>query len=153
MDLERLREIIQIVEETGISEVEIEQDGLRIVVRANPTGVSHQVVAAPVAAAPVSTSIESSSDSATTEQAAAEPAGTQVRAPIVGTFYRAASPDATPFVAVGDRINPGDVLCIIEAMKLMNEIEAEVSGTVTAVLVENASPIEFDQPLFIIEPS
>ena len=147
MDLSRLREIIQIVEETGVSEVEIEQDGLRIVVRKNS-----RVAVAPIvsdltpttAASPVAEEAESASASLS---------GIEVRAPIVGTFYQSSAPDASPFVAVGDRVNPGDVLCIIEAMKLMNEIEAEVAGTIKEILVENASPIEFDQPLFIIEPN
>jgi len=148
MDLDRLREIIAIVEETGVSEVEIEQDGLRILVRkhgAAPT--QHFIASAPPAS---SSSSESESPS---ERATPESNGVEVRAPIVGTFYRASSPESPPFVEVGDTVNPGDVLCIIEAMKLMNEIEAEVSGTVKEVLVENAHPIEFDQPLFVIEPN
>ncbi|GMQ80987.1 MAG: acetyl-CoA carboxylase biotin carboxyl carrier protein [Rhodothermia bacterium] len=145
MDLEQLREIIRIVEETGISEVEIEQDGLRIVVRASQSGVAQQIVTgAPSISTPIPDTVQA-------EQLA--PKGIEVRAPIVGTFYRSSSPDSAPFVEVGDRVNPGDVLCIIEAMKLMNEIEAEVSGIVKEVLVENANPIEFDQRLFIIEPS
>ena len=83
---------------------------------------------------------------------AAEPSNQHtIKAPIVGTFYRAPSPDADPFVSVGDRVNPGDVLCIIEAMKLMNEIECEVSGTIRQILIENAQPVEYDQPLFVIE--
>jgi acetyl-CoA carboxylase biotin carboxyl carrier protein len=86
-------------------------------------------------------------------QPPAEPAGTEVRAPIVGTFYEAASPDSKPYVQVGDTVKVGDVLCIIEAMKLMNEIESEVSGTVRKIMVKNATPVEYDQPLFIIEPS
>jgi acetyl-CoA carboxylase biotin carboxyl carrier protein len=148
MDLEQLREIIQIVEETGISEVEIEQDGLRIVVRAHQSGVAHQIL---------TTVPQDSSSAPATDQSdqpeIAPSKGVEVRAPIVGTFYRSSSPDSAPFVEVGDHVNSGDVLCIIEAMKLMNEIEAEISGLVTEVLVENANPIEFDQPLFIIEPS
>jgi acetyl-CoA carboxylase biotin carboxyl carrier protein len=143
MDLDRLREIIAIVEETGVSEVEIEQDGLRILVRKNQTNAAHAFVATPsLPSAPAS------------EAAPAEegPKGVEVRAPIVGTFYRSGSPEAAPYVEVGDTVSQGDVLCIIEAMKLMNEIEAEVSGTVRAILVENASPVEFDQPLFVIEP-
>ncbi len=148
MDLEQLREIIHIVEETGVSEVEIEQDGLRIVVRASHSGVVQQIV--------TSTPLNSTSVPDTDQPmqpASASATGIEVRAPIVGTFYRSSSPDSAPFVEVGDSVNPGDVLCIIEAMKLMNEIEAEVSGIVKEVLVENANPIEFDQPLFIIEPS
>lgn len=143
MDLDRLREIIDLVADSGVSEIEIEEDGVRIMVRKDP----------PAAAVPIQTVIpttptEQASESKTKSTA---PAGTEVRAPIVGTFYVASSPEADPFVSVGDQVEPGDILCIIEAMKLMNEIESEVSGTVKKVLVENASPIEFDQPLFIIE--
>jgi acetyl-CoA carboxylase biotin carboxyl carrier protein len=84
---------------------------------------------------------------------ASNPSGTEVRAPIVGTFYAAPNPDSDPFVKVGQKVTAGDTLCIIEAMKLMNEIESEVSGTVTAILVDNATPVEFDQPLFVVDPS
>ena len=147
MDLERLREIIHIVEETGVAEIEIEQDGLRIVVRASSSGVTqHSVTSVPSNSSPAP--VDESGSSVPASSTAVE-----VRAPIVGTFYLSSSPDSAPFVEVGDHVNPGDVLCIIEAMKLMNEIEAELSGTVVEVLVENANPIEFDQPLFIIEPS
>jgi len=148
MDLDRLREIIAIVEETGVSEVEIEQDGLRILVRKHPfAGAAHLVAQAPP---PVS----AQAPALPAEEAAHEaPSGVEVRAPIVGTFYRASSPEAAPYVEVGDTVSPGDVLCIIEAMKLMNEIEADVSGRVSAILVDNANPVEFDQPLFLIEPN
>ena len=148
MDLERLREIIHIVEETGVAEIEIEQDGLRIVVRAVSSGVAQHIVTSVPSNSSLAPVVDESGSSAPASSTAVE-----VRAPIVGTFYLSSSPDSAPFVEVGDHVNPGDVLCIIEAMKLMNEIEAEVSGTVMEVLVENANPIEFDQPLFIIEPS
>ena len=146
MDLDRLREIIAIVEETGVSEVEIEQDGLRILVRKHQMHAAQPVVA--------TTTLEAKPADASMPLAVEEKlSGLEVRAPIVGTFYRSSSPEAPPFVNVGDIVNPGDVLCIIEAMKLMNEIVSEVSGTVKAILVENANPIEFDQPLFVIEPN
>lgn len=143
MDLDLLREIIDLVAESGVSEIEIEEDGVRIMVRKDP----------PAAAVPIQTVIQPAPTDQAPESGATStaPTGTEVRAPIVGTFYLAPSPEADPFVSVGDQVEPGDVLCIIEAMKLMNEIESEVSGTVRKVLVENASPIEFDQPLFIIE--
>jgi len=147
MDLNRLREIIQIVEETGVSEVEIEQDGLRIVVRKNIAGVVAPYVSG-------LTPIEvPSPETGEIESTPALSGGIEVRAPIVGTFYQSSAPDASPFVVVGDRVSLGDVLCIIEAMKLMNEIEAEVAGTIKEILVENANPVEFEQPLFIIEPN
>ena len=149
MNLDRLREIIDLVAESDVSEIEIEEDGLRIVVRKQvplPVAVAppapYTIHAPPEAAAPTPTVVHESEP---------KTAGTEVRAPIVGTFFRSPSPEADPYVQLGDRVSPGDVLCIIEAMKLMNEIESEVSGIVTETLVENASPVEFDQPLFIIE--
>lgn len=160
MDLERLRDILKLVSESDVSEVEIEEEDLRIFVRkAAPAPIvqswevpaaqpAHQPPpqAAPPAAAP-------SAPAPQAPAAPAEPAGTEVRAPIVGTFYEAASPDSKPYVQVGDTVKEGDVLCIIEAMKLMNEIESEVSGVVRKILVQNATPVEYDQPLFIIEPA
>ncbi|HMB92079.1 MAG TPA: acetyl-CoA carboxylase biotin carboxyl carrier protein, partial [Rhodothermales bacterium] len=95
----------------------------------------------------------SSAPSEAKEEAAPATEGTTVKAPIVGTFYEAPAPDADPFVQVGDTVKVGDVLCIIEAMKLMNEIESEVAGTVKQILAENAEPVEFDQPLFVIDPA
>lgn len=151
MDLDRLREIIDLVAESDVSEIEIEEEGLRIVVRKSapvaapvPTAIHH--VAPPPAAAHAPVPVAP-------DEPAAPPAsnGTEVRAPIVGTFYSSPSPDADMFVDVGSKVKAGDVLCIIEAMKLMNEIESEVSGTVREILVDNASPVEFDQPLFVIE--
>lgn len=155
MDLERLRDILKLVSESDVSEVEIEEEDLRIFVRkAAPAPVvqSWEVPAAQPApqAAPQA---PAPAPAAPAPQAPAEPAGTEVRAPIVGTFYEAASPDSKAFVQVGDTVKEGDVLCIIEAMKLMNEIESEVSGIVRKILVQNATPVEYDQPLFIIEPA
>ena len=102
----------------------------------------------PMAAAPAAPAVSEAAPAAP-----AAPAGKQVRAPIVGTFYSASSPDAPAFVKVGDKVKVGDVLCIIEAMKLMNEIESEVSGTVTQVLVDNVTAVEYDQPLFVVDPN
>lgn len=154
MNLDRLREIIDLVAESGVSEIEIEEEGVRIVVRKDAPPVAalppylQSLLAGPGAvlpqAAPVPTAL--------TE--AAEPApelGTEIRAPIVGTYYSAASPESDEFVTVGSKVKPGDILCIIEAMKLMNEIECEVSGVIKEILVDNANPVEFDQPLFIVE--
>ena len=150
MDLDHLREILDLVAEADVSEVEIEEEDLRVVIRKHaPVAAMPQQVtyaAAPAASAPTPVPAESAA-------APVAPAGTEVHAPIVGTFYSASSPDADAFVKVGDRVSTGDVLCIIEAMKLMNEIESEVSGTVLQILVENGTPVEFDQPLFIIDPS
>ncbi|MEQ9104592.1 MAG: acetyl-CoA carboxylase biotin carboxyl carrier protein [Rhodothermales bacterium] len=157
MDLERLRDILKLVSESDVSEVEIEEEDLRIFVRKAapapapaPMVQSWEIPAAQPAPQPAPQPAAAPQAPAA---APAEPAGTEVRAPIVGTFYEAASPDSKPYVQVGDSVKAGDVLCIIEAMKLMNEIESEVSGTVRKILVKNATPVEYDQPLFIIEPA
>jgi len=143
MDLDRIREIIDLIAESGVSEIEVEEEGLRIVVRKH----QHVATAAPVEVRQVQTAAPASPSDP--PEVPVE-TGTEVRAPIVGTFYRSPSPDADSFVDIGDHVKPGDILCIIEAMKLMNEIECEVEGTVKEILIENASPIEYDQPLFII---
>lgn len=153
MDLERLREIIDLVAESGVSEIEIEEEGLRIMVRKeSPVAAAFpQVVHAAAPSMPPSVQDTTSTEASEPESTATT--GSEIRSPIVGTFYASPSPDADSFVSVGQRVSPGDVLCIIEAMKLMNEIESEVSGVIKEVLVDNASPVEFDQPLFIVEPS
>jgi acetyl-CoA carboxylase biotin carboxyl carrier protein len=150
MNLDRLREIIDLVAESGVSEIEIEEEGLRIVVRKNApvAAVAPQIIQPVIAHAPAGADA-----SAQAESDGPVKSGTEIHAPIVGTYYSAVSPDSDPFVTVGQTVKPGDILCIIEAMKLMNEIECEVSGVITELLVENANPVEFDQPLFIIETS
>ena len=152
MDLDHLREILELVAQCDISEVEIEEENLRVVVRKHaPVQAMPQQItyAAPPAYAPAHTP----APSAEVAPAPAAPVGKQVHAPIVGTFYTSSSPDAPAFVKVGDKVKTGDVLCIIEAMKLMNEIESEVSGTITQVLVENGTAVEYDQPLFVVDPN
>jgi len=151
MDLGHLREILELVAECDVSEVEIEEENLRVVVRKHAPVQAmpqHVTYAAPPqfaqAAAPAPVSVDTPS---------AAPAGKQVHAPIVGTYYSASSPDSPVLVKVGDSVKTGDVLCIIEAMKLMNEIESEFSGVVRQILVENGTPVEYDQPLFVIEPN
>jgi acetyl-CoA carboxylase biotin carboxyl carrier protein len=154
MDIKQIQELIRFVAKSGVNEVAIEQQDFKITIKTNqaPTIVHANVpVAAPVQiAAPVAAPAESA-------PAAAPVADTSkyitVRSPMIGTFYRSASPDKPLFVNVGDEINTGDVICIIEAMKLFNEIESEVSGRVVKVLVDNASPVEYDQPLFLVEPA
>jgi len=151
MDLRKLKTLIDLVAESGISELEItEGDGRVRIVKAAPVttaAAAPMTIAAPapVAAAPAAGA------AATAPAAAAEPTGHVVKSPMVGTFYRAGQPGAEPFVNVGSQVKEGDTLCIIEAMKLMNEIEADVSGTIREVLVENGSPVEYGQPLFVIE--
>lgn len=154
MDLKHLREVLELVAECDVSEVEIEEENLRLVIRKHaPAAAPPQIAyAAPPQPAAVPTPAAAAP---TTEPAPVETVttGVEVRAPIVGTYYSASSPDADAFVSVGQKVSTGDVLCIIEAMKLMNEIECEVSGTISEILIEDGTPVEFDQPLFIIDPS
>ena len=151
MDIRKIKKLIELVEESGIAELEITEgeESVRInrysnapVVAAQPQQFAAPAPAAAPAAAP-------SAEAA--PAAAAEPAGHKVLSPMVGTFYSAASPEAPKYVEVGTSVNVGDTLCIVEAMKMMNQIEADKAGVVKAILVENGEPVEFDQPLFIIE--
>ena len=212
MELSKIQELLQLVAESGVSEVEIEEDDFKLTIRQNspqilmqPTGPPAQMQYAapqpqqptgPQAHAPPQrqppqaqppqqpsgapqqssaspggnpqTTSEATQDGASAASAPAQDTAANgtteadeeteaaadehvVKAPIVGTFYRAPSPDADPFVEVGDSVEEGDVLCIIEAMKLMNEIECETSGTVEEILIEDAEPVEFDQPLFVLD--
>lgn len=180
MDLAQIKELLKIVAESGVAEVEIEEDEFKLVVRKNSPSVTLQPPAfaqygmpypAPGFAAPPAPAGAQPAPAPSTNQSQPAPAPAHhsetapteaheektaeneivVKAPIVGTFYRAPAPDEDSFVAVGDDVSPGDVLCIIEAMKLMNEIECEVRGTVKKILVEDAQPVEYDQPLFLIE--
>ena len=191
MDLSKIRELLKIVSESGVAEVEIEEDDFKLIVRRNTPNVSIQsslpipqvqpspyypppppqptffpqayppppqaiqpppVPAvsnhAPVVPTPIAEEKPKAETSAVPDSSSNDHT---IKAPIVGTFYEAPSPDADPFVSIGDRVKKGDVLCIIEAMKLMNEIESEVSGTIKGILIKNSEPVEYDQPLFIIE--
>ncbi len=154
MDIRKIKKLIELVEESGISELEISEgeESVRIS-RAAPAAsfpVMQQAYAAPCAAACSSTQ-PLRRPSAMEAPAAAEISGHIVRSPMVGTFYRTPSPDAKAFIEVGQKVNVGDTLCIVEAMKMMNQIEADKSGTVKAILVESGQPVEFDEPLVVIE--
>ena len=159
MDLELIERLLEIVAQSGMAEVEVEQDDFKMVVRAHPATAPSAVpaviaMAQPVAAAAVVEAhapVVAVPDAVGGDGVAPDVGGTVIQAPIVGTFYAAPGPDAEPFVKVGDRVEVGTVLCIIEAMKLMNEIESEHAGVVKQILAENAQPVEYDQPLFIIE--
>jgi acetyl-CoA carboxylase biotin carboxyl carrier protein len=150
MDLRKLKTLIELVESSGISELEVTEGEEKVrIVKTQPAAAgttymmapqSAPVVAAP-AAAPLAPSVPSP----------AEPSGTPVKAPMVGTFYRSGSPGAKVYVEVGSEVKEGDVLCIIEAMKLMNEIVAEKAGVVRQILVENGQPVEYGQVLFIVD--
>lgn len=135
MDLRKLKKLIDLVEESGIAEIEVTEGEEKV-------RITRTIAAAPVYAAPVAASAPAAP--------AARDLSEAQKSPMVGTFYRAPGPNAAPFVEVGQQVKAGDTLCIIEAMKLMNEIEAEKSGTVKEILVENGTPVEFGEPLFII---
>jgi acetyl-CoA carboxylase biotin carboxyl carrier protein len=151
MDLRKLKTLIDLVSESNISELEItEADGKVRIVKADPAAPVHtqyvQAAPMPVAAAPVA-----AAPAAPAEPVVPVETGHPVKSPMVGTFYRSANPGAKPFAEVGDAIKEGEPICIIEAMKIMNEIEADKSGTVKRILCENGQAVEFGQPLFIIE--
>jgi acetyl-CoA carboxylase biotin carboxyl carrier protein len=159
MDIKQIQDLIRFVSKSGVNEVAIEQKDFKITIKTNqaPTYVTATV---PVEPAPAINAIAAAASpvptAPTTTTAPAAEADTSkyitIKSPMIGTFYRSASPDKPLFVNVGDEIKEGKVLCIIEAMKLFNEIESEVSGRIVKVLVDNASPVEYDQPLFLVEP-
>jgi len=160
MDIKQIQDLIRFVAKSGVNEVSIEQNEFKITIKTNqaativhanvpaeqpvvtyaPQPVAQVAAPAETAAAPAAPATEDTSKYIT------------VKSPMIGTFYRSSSPDKPLFVNVGDEISAGTVLCIIEAMKLFNEIESEVSGRIVKVLVDNASPVEYDQPLFLVEP-
>ncbi|HEX8378491.1 MAG TPA: acetyl-CoA carboxylase biotin carboxyl carrier protein [Pedobacter sp.] len=159
MDIKQVQELIRFVSKSGVNEVSIEEKDFKITIKTNqPPIFSNAPAAAPVAipqpAVPVSTTV---TVPASTPAAPSTSEDTSkyitVKSPMIGTFYRSASPDKPFFVNVGDEIKVGQAICIIEAMKLFNEIESEVSGRIVKVLVENSSPVEYDQPLFLVEPA
>jgi len=156
MDLRKLKTLIELVESSGIAELEIQEGEERVrITRATSPGPHTVMVHAPASAqglpqaAPVPATAAAAAP-AETPAPPVEPEGHLVKSPMVGTFYRSASPGAKPFVEIGDTVQAGDPLCIIEAMKLMNEIEADKSGTVKQILVENGQPVEFGQPLIVL---
>lgn len=153
MDIRKIKKLIELVEESGIAELEISEGEESVRISRNFSGqvsvapqmmmqpAQVQQAAAPVAAAPA----------AAAPAADAAPSGHLMRSPMVGSFYRSSSPEAKPFVEVGQHVNVGDTLCIVEAMKMMNQIESDKAGVIKAILVENGQAVEFDEPLFIIE--
>lgn len=149
MDIRKVKKLIELVEESGIAELEITEgeESVRIN-RGGTTQYAPMPMAAPMAAAPVAAPAAAP---AAAEAAAPAVQGHTVRSPMVGTFYRSASPGTPAFVEVGQTVSVGDTLCIVEAMKMMNQIESDKAGVVTQILVDNEEPVEFDQPLFVIE--
>lgn len=161
MNIKEIQDLIKFVAKAGVSEVEIEQKDFKITIKtessfaadkqifvqaAAPTAIAAPapVAAIPVAAAPVTPAADNAGD---------DSKYITIKSPMIGTFYRSPGPDKDAFVSVGDSINPGSTVCIIEAMKLFNEIESELSGKIVKVLVDDASPVEYDQPLFLIDPA
>jgi len=158
MDLKEIQNLIKFVSNSGVAEVKLETGDIKITIRTTLEGNSHDItyvqqapmqqsIAAPVAPAPVAVPV---APVATVDDNSKY---ITIKSPMIGTFYRKPSPDKSPFVEVGSTIGKGDVLCVIEAMKLFNEIEAEVTGKIVKILVDDMSPVEFDQPLFLVDPS
>jgi acetyl-CoA carboxylase biotin carboxyl carrier protein len=145
-----IRRLAELLRDYSLTEVEVEREGVRVRLRREPAPMA-AAPALPSAPAPASPAMATTAAPAAAPEASAAHLLT-IEAPMVGTFYRAPSPDAQPFVRDGDRVKKGQVVCIIEAMKLMNEIESKVAGRVVKVLVENTQPVEYGQPLFLLEP-
>lgn len=164
MDLREIQALIKFVSQNSVDEVEINRKDFKLLIKKNPAQVTTAVVSAPaMVAAPVAASVPAAAPAPApaapaqgAPQAAQAPAVSnyiEIKSPMVGTFYRASNPETPNFVNVGDEVAPGKVVCIIEAMKLFNEIESEVKGKIVKILVDNATPVEYDQPLFLVEPA
>jgi acetyl-CoA carboxylase biotin carboxyl carrier protein len=165
MDFKQIQELIKMVNKSNIGELTVEQKDFRVTIKQKAETLT-QMISAPVQqtpvyahvhpqAAPTAPATPAAAPPPTKTEAAAPPAGNTItiKSPMIGTFYRRTSPDKPNLIEVGDEISPGTVVCIIEAMKLFNEIESEVKGKIVKVLVEDASPVEYDQPLFLVEPA
>jgi acetyl-CoA carboxylase biotin carboxyl carrier protein len=162
MDFKQIQELIKMINKSNIGEVSIEEKGFKLTIKQKEEPVQ-QIIAAPMQAQPMATLAHTAATNqvaaTTTSEKPAKPAEAPadntvtIKSPMIGTFYRSASPDKPSFVNVGDDVELGKVVCIIEAMKLFNEIESEVKGRIVKVLVEDASPVEYDQPLFLVEPA
>jgi len=157
MEYKQIQELIKTINKSNISELSIEEKDYKITIKQEQTTVEPQYIMTAPAAMPVAApAMAAATPAAATPSPAPASASTNqitVKSPMIGTFYRSAGPDKAPFVNVGDEIKAGQVVCIIEAMKLFNEIESEVSGRIVKVLVDDASPVEYDQALFIVEPA
>lgn len=162
MTIKEIQELIRFVAKSGVSEVEIEQKDFKITIKTeNQAREERQVfiqAAQPIAAAPAPASLPAANTPASVAPAnSSEPSADSkyitIKSPMIGTFYRSSGPDKEPFVSVGDTVSPGKAVCIIEAMKLFNEIESEIGGKIVKVLVDDASPVEYDQPLFLVDPA
>lgn len=162
MDIKQIQDLIKFVAKSGVNEVSIEEQDFKITIKTNkePTYVTAAIPPPVQAVAPVqNTNPPAQTESAAPAQVSQQPAADNsskfitIKSPMIGTFYRSAGPDKPTFVNVGDSISTGQVICIVEAMKLFNEIESEISGKIVKVLVDDAQPVEYDQPLFLVDPS
>jgi len=153
MDIRKVKKLIELLDESGIAEIEITEgeESVRISRYGSNVAAPAPFAAAPVAAMPVAAAAPAPAPASPLAVAEAEEDGHIVTAPMVGTFYSATSPGSPPFVQVGDRVNVGDTLCIVEAMKMMNQIEAEVAGTIKSIRVQNGDPVEYAQVLYVID--
>lgn len=156
MDFKQIQELIKIINKSNIGEISIEEKEFKITIKQKEDNIQTVVTAAPApvytaAPAPVAPAVPASAPAAVSPAPKADNLIT-IKSPMIGTFYRKSSPDKPNFVEVGDEVSPGKTVCIIEAMKLFNEIESEVSGKIVKVLADDASPVEYDQPLFLVEP-
>lgn len=162
MKTKEIRDLIEFISQTGLNEVNIETEELKLSVKREADITKHVVESAPsvmhtpISAAPIPAATPSTSSASPDTSASTSPENEnyiEVKSPMIGTFYRSANPESPVFASVGDTIEVGQTVCIIEAMKLFNEIESEISGKVVKVMVENASPVEYDQVLFLVDPS
>ena len=159
MDIKQIQELVKLINKTNIGEITIEEEGVKITVKQKKDPVQHIIAggpSAPAYAAPAAQPTSAPAPAAAASKPAASPKTDNlvtIKSPMIGTFYRQAGPGKPIFASVGDEVTPGKVVCIIEAMKLFNEIESEVKGKIVKVLVEDASPVEYYQPLFLVEPS
>jgi len=154
MDLNYIKKLIKLISESAVDEIEIEEEGKKVRIAKHPSGNARtSPVTVPTYEAPVQLVAPQPAAPATEPPAPPVKKHHEIKSPIVGTFYRSPAPDAAPFVQVGSDIQSGTVLCIVEAMKLMNEIEADVAGKIVKIMVENGQPVEYDQTLFLVEPA
>ena len=157
MDIKQIQELVKLINKTNIGEITIEEEGVKITVKQKKDPVQHIIAgnsSAPAYSAPPVQQIPVTAPP--TKKESAEPKADNlvtIKSPMIGTFYRQAGPGKPIFASVGDEVIPGKVVCIIEAMKLFNEIESEIKGKIVKILVEDASPVEYDQPLFLVEPA
>lgn len=159
MDFKQIQELIKMINKSNIGEVTIEEKGFKVTIKQKEEPVQHVIagpaMAAPMAVAPSAPAVAAPAVAAEKPKSVeAAPSNTiTIKSPMIGTFYRSSAPGKPMFVEVGDEVSPGKVVCIIEAMKLFNEIESEVKGRIVKILVDDASPVEYDQPLFLVEPN